>query len=168
MYGKIDTLDDKLQKVIVKMKAPEPHLQKDNNSEVPAIISKLQTKNEKRNSKHCWKSKKSRGKASESDGSSSESENHRRRHTHECYRCHMVEHIARYSPNTAMMESAVPTETTAEITTTTIENYWMKVTGESPDKERWYLDCAITRHNCGYRRMFERFTHHIKPDEQQI
>ena len=132
------------------------------------MFSKLRTKNDKRNSKHYWKSQKSRDSASERDGSSSESEKHHCRHTQECYRCHKVGHIAWYYPSTAMMESAAPTETAAATMTTSIENYWMTVTGKSPEKDGWYLDCAIITHNCEYRRKFERYMEYTKSEEWKI
>jgi len=178
MYDKIDTLADKPEVVIVKMKAHEARLQKDDDSEVAAMLSKLRTKCEKRNSKHSRKSQKSRGSGSESDGSSSESEKHRRRHTQECYRCHKVGHIAWYCRSTALMEigastevaAAAPTETAAvaATTTTSIENYWMTVTGRSPENEGWYLDCATTSHVCGDWRKFERYTECTKRDGREI
>jgi len=164
MYDKIDTLADKPEEVIVKMKAHDARLQKDDDSEAVAMFSKLRTKSAKWSSKHSRKSRKSRDSGSDSDGSSSESEKHRRRHTQECYRCHKVGHIARYCPSTAPVESGAPTETAAAaaattMTTTSIENYWMTVKNrESPSKESWYLDCATTSHICGDRRMFERYT----------
>jgi hypothetical protein len=169
MYDKIDTLADKPEEIVTKMKAHEARLQKDDDSEVAAMFSKLRTKSEKRNSK-TRKSRKSRGSDSESDGSSSESEKHRRRHTQECYRCHKVGHIARYCPSTAPVESSAATETAAaaETTTTSIENYWMTVTGRSPEKEAWYLDCATTSHICGDRRKFERYTEYTKKEEREI
>jgi len=139
------------------------------------MFSKLRTKNEKRNSKHSRKSQKSHGSGSESDGSSSESEKHRRRNwkdTQECYRCHQVGHIAGYCPSTAPVESRALTETataTTTTTTTSIENYWMTVmTGESPSKESWYLDCATTSHVCGDRQEFVRYTEYAKRDEREI
>jgi len=172
MYDKIDTLADKPEEIVTKMKAHEARLQKDDDSEVAAMFSKLRTKSEKRNSKH---SRKSRGSGSESDGSSSESEKHRHRHTQECYRCHKIGHIARYCPGTAPLESRAPTETAAAAaaaattTTTSIENYWMTVTnGKSPSKESWYLDCATTTHICGDRQKFERYTEYTKREERQI
>jgi len=180
MYDKIDTLADKPDEVIMKMKAHEARLQKYDDSEVSAMFSKLRTKSEKRNSKHSQKSQKSRGSGSESDGSSSESEKHRCRNwkdTQECYRCHQVGHIARYCPSTAPVESGAPTETAAAtaavaaattMTTTSIENYWMTVTGRSPEKESWYLNCATTSHVCGDRQEFIRYTQYAKRDEREI
>jgi hypothetical protein len=136
MYNNIDTLADKPEESVTKMKAHKAQLQKDDDSEVAAMFSKLRTKSSKRNSKHSRKS----GSGSESDGSSSESEKHRRRHTQECYRCHKVGHIARYCPSTAVVQSAAPTEIAAA-TTTSIEDYWMTSTGrEAPSRESWYLD----------------------------
>jgi hypothetical protein len=172
MYDKIDTLADKPEEIVTKMKAHEARLQKDDDSEA-AMFSKLRTKSEKRNSKHSRKSQKSRGSGSESDGSSSESEKHRRRHTQECYRCHMVGHIARYCPSTAPVESSAPTEPAAAaaattMTTTSIENYGMTVTGRSHEKKGWYLDCATTSHVCGDRRKFEQYTEYSKSNEREI
>jgi len=171
MYDKIDTLADKPEEIVTKMKAHEARLQKDDDSEVAAMFSKLRTKSEKRNSKHSRKSQKSRGSGSESDGSSSDSEKHLRRHTQECYRCHKVGHIARYCRSTAPVESSAATETAAaaEMKTTSIENYWMTVTsGESPSKKSWYLDCATTSHMCGDRQEFLRDTQYTKRDEREI
>jgi len=171
MYNKIDTLADKPEEIVTKMKAHEVRLQKDDDSEVAAMFSKLQTKSEKRNSKHSRKSQRSRGSGSESDGSSSESEKHRCRHTQECYSCHKVGHIAWYCPSTAPVESGAQTETAAAAvtTTTSIENYWMTVTTrESPSKESWYVDCATTSHICGDRQEFVRYTQYAKRDEQEI
>ena len=175
MYNKIDTLADKPEEVVVKMKAHEARLQKDDDSEVTAMFSNLRTKSEKRKSKQTRKSQKSCGSCSESDGSSSESEKHRRRHTQECYRCHKVGHIARYCPSTAPVESVALTETAAAAdgatttTTTSIENHWMTVTnGQSPSKESWYLDCATTSHICGDRQRFERYTEYTKREEREI
>jgi hypothetical protein len=54
------------------------------------------------------------------------------------------------------------------MTTTSIENYWMTVTGRSPEKEAWYLDCATTSHICGDRRKFERYTEYTKKEEREI
>jgi hypothetical protein len=162
------------------MKAHEAQLQKDDDSEVAAMFSKLWMKNEKLNSKHCRKSQKSRCSRSESDGSSSQSEKHRRRiwkDTQESYRCHQVGHIARYCPSTAPVESGAPTETAAAtaaaaaattILTTSIENYWMTVTGKSPEKEGWYLDCTITSHICRDRRKFDQYTEYTKREELEI
>jgi len=179
MYDKIDTLADKPEEIVTKMKAHEARLQKEDDSDVAAMFSKLRTKSDK------WgqtrKSQKSRDSGSESDGSSSESLRHRRRHTQECYRCHQVGHIARYCPSTALVESGAPTETAAEtaaataaaaaattMTTTSIENYWMTVTGISPEKESWYLDCAATSHVCGDRQEFVRYTQYAKRDKREI
>jgi hypothetical protein len=179
MYDKIDTLADKPEEVIVKMKAHEARLQKDDDSEVAAMFSKLRMKSDKR--RHSRKSRKSRDSNSDSNGSSSESEKHRRRNwrdTQECYRCHKVGHIARYCPSTAPIESAAPMESAAQTetaaaaaaatTTTSIENYWMTVTSRSPEKEAWYLDCATTSHICGDRRKFERYTEYTKKEEREI
>jgi len=177
MYDKIETLADKPEDIVTKMRAQEARLQQEDGSEVAAMFSKLRTKSEKRNSK-TRKSRKTRDSGSESDGSSSESEKHRRtnwRDTQECYRCHKVGHIARYCPSTAPVESAAPTETAAAaaaaattMTTTSIENYWMTVTGRSPEKEAWYLDCATTSHICGDRRKFEQYTEYTKKEEREI
>jgi len=169
MYDKIDTMANKPEEIVTKMKAHEARLQQEDDSEVAAMFSKLRTKSEKQNSK-TRKSQKSHGSSSGSDGSSSESEKHRRRHTQECYRCHKVGHIARYCPRIAVVESAAPTETaaTAATTTTSIENFWMTVTGRSPEKEGWYLDCATTSHVCGDRRKFERYSEYTKRDGREI
>jgi hypothetical protein len=177
MYDKIDTLADKPEEIVTKMKAHEARLQKEDDSDVAAMFSKLRTKSDKR--RQTLKSRKSRDSSSESDGSSSESVKHRRRHTQECYRCHKVGHIARYCPSTAPMESVAPMESAAQTetaaaaaaatTTTSIENYWMTVTnGKSPSKESWYLDCATTSHICGDRQRFERYTEYTKREEREI
>jgi hypothetical protein len=172
MYDKIDTLADKPEEIVTKMKAHEARHQQEVDLESIELLAlaKTRTKSEKRSSKHTRKSRKSRDSDSESDGSSSESEKHRRRHTQECYRCHKVGHIARYCPSTAPVESGAQTETAAAAatTTTSIENYWMTVTGRSPEKEAWYLDCATTSHICGDRRKFERYTEYTKKDEREI
>jgi len=173
MYDKINTLADKPEEIVTKIKAHEARLQKDHDSEVGAMFSKLRTKSEKRNSKHSRKS----SSGSESDGSSLESEKHRCRRTQEYYRWHKVGHIARYCSSTAPMESGAPMESTAPTETaataatitTSIENYWMTVTNkESPSKECWYLDCATTSHICGDRRKFERYTEYTKREEWEI
>jgi hypothetical protein len=177
MYDKIDTLADKPEEIVTKMKAHEARHQQEVDSESIELLAlaKTRRKSEKRNSKQTRKSRKSRDSGSESDGSSSESEKHRRRHTQECYRCHKVGHIARYCPSTAPVESVAPTETAAAAaaatttTTTSIENYWMTVTnGKSPSKESWYLDCATTSHICGDRQRFERYTEYTKREEREI
>jgi hypothetical protein len=165
---KIDTLADKPQEVVVKMKGNEARLQRDDESEAAAMFSNLQTKSNKR--RKTGKSQKSHGSGSERVSSNSESEKHRRRHTQGCYRCHKIGHIARYCPSTAPVESSASTETTAATATTTtgIENYWMTVTGRSPEKEGWYLDCATTSHICGDRPKFERYMEYSKRDGQEI
>jgi len=178
MYDKIDTLADKPEEIVTKMRTHKARLRQEHDSEVAAMFSKLRTKSEQRNSKHSRKSRKSRDSGSESDGSSSQNEKHasRRRDTQECYRCRKVGHIARYCPSTAPVESGAATETAAvaaaaatTMTTTSIENYWMTVTNrESPSKESWYLDCATTSHICGDRRKFERYTEYTKRDGREI
>jgi hypothetical protein len=133
------------------------------------VFSKLQTKSVRRNQSR--NSRKSRGSGSESDGSSLESEKHRRSHAQECYRCHQVGHIARYCPSTAPVESRAPKETVAAATTkttTSFGNYWMTVTGRSPEKEGWYLDCAKTSLICGDQRKFKRCTEYTKRDGREI
>jgi len=126
-------------------------------------------KSEKWNSKQTQKSRKSRDSGSESDGTSEKSEKHRHRRTQESYRCHQVGHIARYCPSTAPVESGALTETAATtMTTTSIENYWMTVTGRSPEKESWYFDCATTSHVCGDRQEFVQYTQYAKRDEREI
>jgi len=118
----------------MKMKVHEARLQTEDDSEVAAMFSKLQTRK-------CWKT---RDRGSESDGSRSEDDKHasrrtNRRDTQGCYRCYKVGHIVRYCPSTAPVESAALTETAAGATTmstTSVENYWMTVTNrESPSKE---------------------------------
>jgi hypothetical protein len=170
MYDQIDTLADKPEEVVPKMRAHEARLQKEDNLVVAVMFSNLWTKSEKRKLKHTWMSRKTRGSSSESDDRSSDNKKHasRRtnwRNTQECYRCHMKGHIARYCPSTAPVESAAPTETAAA-TTTSIKNYWMTVTnGKNPSKESWYLDCATTSHICGDRRKFERYTEYTQREE---
>jgi hypothetical protein len=157
MYDKINTLADKPEEIVTKITAHEARLQMDENLEVAAMFSKLRTKSGMRNSKNSRKS----GSGSESNGSSSESEKHRRRRTPQCYRCHKVGHIAQYCPSTAPVESGAPTEPAAAATMTTmtsIENYWMTVTGRSPEKEGWYLDCTTTSQICRDRQKFEGYT----------
>jgi len=171
MYDKIDTLADKPEAIVTKMKAHEARHQQEVDLESIELLAlaKTQTKSEERSSNHSRKSRKSSGSGSESDGSSSESEKHHRRRTQECYRCHQVEHIARYCPSTAQVESVAPTETAAAMTTTSIDNYWMTVTNaESLSKESWYLDCATTTHICGDRRKFKRYTEYTKTEEREI
>ena len=78
-------------------------------------------------------------------------------------------HIARYCPSTAPVESGAPTATAAmTMTTTSIENYWMTVTGRSPEKDGWYLDCATTSNVCGDRGKFEQYTECTKRDGREI
>jgi len=160
MYDKINTLADKPEEVIMKMKAHKARQQQEVNLESIELLALANTQMKSDKRRQTRKSRKSRDSHSESDGSSSESEKHCRRRTQECYRCHQVGHIARYCPSTALLESGAPTETAAAAatTTTSIENYWMTVTGRSPGKEGWYLDCATTCHICGDRRKFERYT----------
>jgi hypothetical protein len=64
------------------------------------------------------------------------------------------------------VESAALTETAAA--TTSIENYWMTVTGRHPEKAGWYLDCTTTSHVCGDRRKLERYTEYTKREEREI
>jgi hypothetical protein len=54
------------------------------------------------------------------------------------------------------------------MTTTSIENYWMTVTGRSPEKEGWYLDCATTSHVCGDRRKFKQYPEYTERDGREI
>jgi len=169
MYDKIDTRADKPEEIVTKMKAHEARLQNVDDSDVAAMFSKLRTKTGKRNSKQTRKSRKSRDSGSETDGSSSESEKHRRRRTQEFYRGHQVGHIARYCPSTAPVESRPPTDSaTTTMTTTSIENYWMTVTGRSPEKESWYLDSATTSHVCEDWQEFIQYTQYAKRDERDI
>jgi hypothetical protein len=123
MYDKIEMLANNPEEVIMKMKAHEAGQQQEVNLERIELLplAKTWTKRKKRSSKHSWKPWKSRDSGSESDGSSSESEKYRHRRTQDCYRCHQVEHIARYCPSTAVVESVAPTETAAAMTTTSIE-----------------------------------------------
>ena len=174
IYDKIDPLADKPEEVFVKINAHEARLQKDDDSDVTAMFSMLRTKNETRKSKQTGKSWKTRSSGSESDGSSSDNEKHASRRTdwrdsQECYRCHNVGHIARYCPSTAPVQSGALTETAAAAATTTIsiENYWMTVTGRSPEMEGWYLECATTSHVCRDRRKFEWYTEYTKREERE-
>jgi hypothetical protein len=168
MYDKIDTLANKPDEVIVNMKSHNARLQKDDDSEGAAMFSTLPTKRDKW--RHTRKSPMSRGSGSESDGSNSESEKHRHRHTQECYRCHKIGQIGRYCPSNAPVESSASTETTAATATTTIsiENHQMTVTGRTPEKEGWYLDCATTCHICADTRKFEWYTEYTKRDGREI
>jgi len=70
MYDKIDIMADKPKAVMVNMTAYKACLQKHDDSEVAAMFSKLQSKNERSNSKHFRKSQKSRGSRCESNGRS--------------------------------------------------------------------------------------------------
>jgi hypothetical protein len=136
MYHKIDTMSDEPEEGSVKMNAQKAQILKDNNSEVAAMFSKSQTKNEMCNSKQTRKTRKSHHSNSQCNGSCSESEKHRFRNwrnSHECYRCQQVGHTARYCPCTAPAESTAPTESAAATTMTSIEYYWMTGTNrESP------------------------------------
>jgi len=176
MYDKIDTLADKPEEIVTKLKAHKARQQQEVDLEriKSLALAKTQRKSEKRSSKQTRKSRKFRGSGSESNGSNLESEKHRRRNwkdTQECSRCHHVEHIAWYCPSTAPVESGAPTETAAAAaaTTTSIENYWMAVTNrENPSKDSWYLDWATTSHICGDQRKFERYTKYTKKEEWEI
>ena len=179
MYDKIDTLADKPEEIVTKIKAHEARHQHevDLRSIELLALAKIRTKSDKR--RQTRKSRKSHDSGSESDGSCSEREKHRRRHTQKCYRCHKVGHIVRYCPSTAPMESVAPMESAtqtetaaaaaAAMMTTSIENYWMTVTnGKSPSKESWYLDCATTSHICGDQQRFKRYTEYTKREEREI
>jgi hypothetical protein len=66
------------------------------------------------------------------------------------------------------VESAAPAEI-EEVTTTSIENYWMTVRNrESPSKESWYLHSVTTFHLCGDQPEFIWYTQYAKRDEQNI
>jgi len=127
----------------MKMKTHEARLQKEGDSEVAVMFSKLRTKSEKPNSKQSPKPRMSPDSGSESDGSGSEDEKHRRtnwKDIQECYRCHEVRQIARYCLSTSSVERADTADTAAAAatTTTSIENYWMTITnGNTPSKESW-------------------------------
>jgi len=171
MYDKIDTLADKPEEIIMKMKTHKVWQQQevDLDSIELLALAKTGTKSEKWNSTQSRKFRKSRDSGRDSDGSSSESEQYCHRHTQECYRCHQVGHIAWYCPSTAPLESVAPTATAAAMTTTSIENYWMTfMNGESPSKESWYLNCATTTHICGDRRKFEWYIEYTKREEREI
>jgi hypothetical protein len=62
---------------------------------------------------------------------------------------------------------AAPTETAAT-TTTSIENYWMTVTGRSPAKEGGNLDCATTSHIGRDLRKFKWDTEYPKREKREI
>jgi hypothetical protein len=173
MYDKIDTLADKPEEIVTKMKAHQARHQQEVDLESIELLAlaKTQTKSDRR--RQTRKSLKSRNTGSASDGSSSENENHatrstKWRDTQECYRCHKVGHIAWYCPSTAPVDCAAPTETASATMTTSIENYWMTVTGRSPEKEGWYLDCATNSHVGGYQQRFALYTEYTKRDGQEI
>jgi hypothetical protein len=158
MYDKIDTLADKPEKIVTKMNTQNAQFQKEDDSEVAARFSNLQTKRER--CKQSRKLRKTHPSGNESEGHSSEHKKHHRRSwrdTQECYRCHKVGHFEQYYPSSALLESGAPTERAAAevagamtMTTTSIENYWMTVTTrEGPSKESWYRDCATTSLICG-------------------
>jgi len=172
MYDKIDTIADKPEEIVTKMKAHEARQQQQVDLESIELLAlaKMRTKSDKW--RQTRKSRKSHDCGSDSDGSSAVNEKHasRRtdwRNTQECYRCHKNGHIVRYCPSTAPVESAAPTRTAAG-TTTSIENYWMTVTGRSPEKKDWSLDCATTSHVCGDWRKFEWYTEYTKREEREI
>jgi hypothetical protein len=125
MWDIIDTLADKPEEIVTKMKAHEARHQQEVGLESIELqeLAKIQRKSEKRNSKQ---TRKSRGSGSDSDGSSSGCEKCRRWHSQQCYRCHKVGHIARHCPSTAQVESAAHTETAAAAaavtTTLSIDN----------------------------------------------
>jgi hypothetical protein len=174
MYNKLNTLADKPEEIVMKMKAHRVRHQPEVDLESIKLLAlaKTQMKIKKRNSKHTRKSRKSRDSGTESDGSSLESEKHRRRRTQECYRCHQVGHIARHFASTAPEEITAPTETAAAATTmatTSIENCLMTVmSGESPSKESWYLDCTTTSHLGGDPQRFKRYTEYTTREGQEI
>jgi len=117
---------DKIEKVITKMKAHEAWLQKEDDSEVAVMFSKLRTESHKRK-----QSRKTRDRnGSEGDGSSSEDEKHASRRTNwrdiqVCYRCHKIGHIAQYCPSTAPeeREETVAAAAATTATMTSIEKY---------------------------------------------
>jgi len=154
MYAQIDILTGKSKEVIVQIKPHEAQLQREVNEEVAAMFSKLQTKSEKQSEiSMCVKFH-----SSECDGSSLESENHRCKHTQELYRCHMIWHIARYSPSMAQVESPAATEA-AEATekkTISIEVIFDTTTPRDVQStESWYSDSVITSVNCSDRQRLE-------------
>jgi hypothetical protein len=170
MNDNIATLADQLEEAGGKSEAHNVQLQKDDGSEDTAMFQTLWTKSEKRNSRQTWNFQNSRDHDSGSNGSILESEKHRRRHTQECYRCHKVGHTAQYCPSTTPEDNSAPTETAAaaETTTTSFENYWMTVTGRSPEREGWNLDWARTSHVCGDRRKFEQYMAYTKRNGREI
>jgi len=84
MYDKIDTLAEKPEEIVTKMKAHEAlHQQKVDLESIELLpLAKLRTKSKKRNSKQTRKSgRKSRESGSESDDSGSDNEKHATRRT---------------------------------------------------------------------------------------
>jgi hypothetical protein len=65
------------------------------------------------------------------------------------------------------VERVAPTETAAATTTST-GNYCITLTGRSPEKEGWYLDCATTSHICGCWQNFEWYAVYSKRQELEI
>jgi hypothetical protein len=81
MYHKIDTLADKPEEIVKKMKAHEARHQQEVDLESIELLAlaKTQRKSEKWNSKQTWKSQKSCESGSESESSDSEDEKMHRR-----------------------------------------------------------------------------------------
>jgi hypothetical protein len=176
MYDKIDTLANEPAEIVMKMIAHQAWQHHEVNLESIELLALTETwtKSEKRNSKQTRKSQKSGGGGSVSDGSRSESEKDRHRNwrdTQECYRCHQVEHIARYCSSTAPVQSSAATESAAAAAamTLSIEDYGMTTTGrEAPLKESWYIYCAATSHIRGDRQTFKHYTKFSKRVVREI
>lgn len=124
MYYKIDTMGDKVDFLVTKMKAHEAQLHQEDDSMVPGSFSKLQTKCDRwKQSRKSWKSLDSNSK-SKSSNSEDQTKHHciHWRDAQECKRYHKIGHIGGYCPSTALVESKAPTETASLMTTTLIEN----------------------------------------------
>jgi hypothetical protein len=176
MYNQINTVADKPEEIVTKITAHEARQQQEVDLERLKLfpLAKTWTQSEKWSSKNSRMSRKSRDSGCESESNNSDDEKkHRRRQTQECYRCLKVGHNARYCLSTAPVESTALTETAAvaaatTMTTTSIENHWMTVTGRSPEKDASYFDCATTSHVCGDRQEFIQHTQYAKRDEREI
>jgi hypothetical protein len=171
MYDKIDTLADEVADRVAEINAHEVWHQPevDLESIILLALAMMEVKSEKRSSKQTGKSQKTRDSGSESDGRSSNNGKHASRRinwrdTEQCYRCHKTGHIVRDCPSTAPVESAALTETAAAMMTS-IEQYWMTVTGRCAEGEGWYIDCATTSHICGDQQKFELYIEYIRRKE---
>jgi len=74
MFNKVNTLDNKLEDSVTKIKPRKARLQMEDDSEMAAMFSRLRTRSDMQISKQTQKSQRSRDSGSESDDSSSESE----------------------------------------------------------------------------------------------